>query len=112
MPDLFPQWFQMVNTIAEPAPPYQAHSPTSRAAAAAILPHAGTERSRVLAYIRGHGTIGATDDECQVMLGMNPSTQRPRRIELWTQGWIKDSGFKRATRSGRKAVVWVATDKE
>jgi hypothetical protein len=41
-------------------------------------------------------------------LGMNPSTQRPRRIELCQRNLIVDSGTTRLTTSGRKAVVWKA----
>ena len=89
-------------------PPSQRHSPTSRAAAEAIAPTAGTLRAAVLTYLRQRGDEGATDSECQESLGMNPSTQRPRRIELVEAGLVVDSGRVRKTPSGRKAVVWVA----
>jgi hypothetical protein len=42
---------------------------------------------------------------------MNPSTQRPRRVELVEGGWVEDSGERRPTRSGMDAVVWRGTDK-
>jgi hypothetical protein len=48
---------------------------------------------------------GLTDEEQQHALGMNPSTQRPRRIELARRGLIVESGT-RKTSSGRNAVVW------
>lgn len=48
---------------------------------------------------------GATDEEMQTALGMNPSTQRPRRIELQRRGLVVEAGEKR-TRSGRKATSW------
>lgn len=91
--------------------PYQSHSDTSRAAAVEIEPSAATLRGQVLAHIRKCGYDGATDDESQVDLGMNPSTQRPRRIELWRAGFIVDSGRRRMTRGNRMAVVWVSSDK-
>jgi hypothetical protein len=88
--------------------PSQSHSETSRTAAREIEPKAGTLRGYVLAYIRGSGETGATDAEMQLALNMNPSTQRPRRIELVTAGLVIDSQTTRQTPSGRKAVVWKA----
>lgn len=87
-------------------PPAQPHSPTSKAAAEAIEPAVGTLQARVLAYIRQCGLCGATDDELQRFLEMDPSTERPRRIELQRKGLIRDSGKTRPTRSGRQAIVW------
>jgi len=92
------------------APPYQAHSETSQAAAEAIEPDVATLRGQVLAHLRSCGVKGATDDEMQVALDMNPSTERPRRIELWRAGLVERSGRTRPTRSGRLAVVWVAKE--
>ena len=88
--------------------PYQPHSETSREAAEAIEPDLGTLRGRVLAHIRECGPRGATDDEVQVALRMNPSTERPRRVELWERGWVFRTDQTRPTRSGRKATVWMA----
>ena len=48
---------------------------------------------------------GATDEEMQAGLGMNPSTQRPRRIELARRGLVVEAGT-RKTASGRMACVW------
>ncbi|NBW23185.1 MAG: hypothetical protein EBR82_86100, partial [Caulobacteraceae bacterium] len=48
---------------------------------------------------------GLTDEEMQTRLGMNPSTQRPRRIELVRRGLVVECGTRR-TASGRMAVVW------
>jgi len=89
-------------------PPAQRHSDTSVAAADAIKPKAGTLRSRVHIHLTGCAD-GATDEEMQSALLMNPSTQRPRRIELEAAGLVRDSGLRRRTRSGRKATVWEAT---
>ena len=86
--------------------PAQRHSPTSIEAAARIEPHMNAMHIRILAYLRDC-VAGATDDEIQVALDMNPSTERPRRIELAARGKIKASGETRKTRSGRNAVVWV-----
>lgn len=87
--------------------PAQRHSPTSQAAAEAIRPSAATLRMQVLGYIVARGDEGATDDEIQIALGIEGSTQRPRRVELLDRGLVKDSGATRATRKGRQAAVWV-----
>lgn len=89
-------------------PPHQKHSVTSREAAELIEPSTGTKRAQVLRYI--HESGGATDQEIQDALRMDPSTQRPRRRELELQGSVVDSGNKRLTRSKRRAVVWIDTE--
>ncbi len=99
----------MSRDLFDDVPPYQRHSVTSRAAAAEILPKAGTLRRLVYDYIFTAGEYGRTDEEAQVYLRLNPSTQRPRRIELVNAGLVRDSGRTRPTRSGRQATVWVAT---
>lgn len=91
-------------------PPSVKGSDTSKAAAHKIKPSVGVLRAKVLAYIEDGG--GATDEEAQKGLGMNPSTQRPRRIELVERGAVKDSGLRRPTISGRPAAVWVAVPED
>lgn len=88
--------------------PAQAHSATSLMAAFEIEPKAGTLRGAVLAHLRGCGALGATDEQIQVALDMNPSTQRPRRIELVKAELVYDSGRTRKTVSGHQATVWLA----
>ena len=88
---------------------YQQHSTTSHDAAVEILESANTLRAKVYRYIRDHN--GVTDEQIQLGLKMNPSTQRPRRVELQEAGIIKDSGRVQKTRSGRNAVVWIVADK-
>jgi len=85
--------------------PFQAHSGTSRAAAEGMRSPAVTDRAAVLMVIQ-QSTHGRTDEEIQRMLKLNPSTQRPRRIELVQAGKVRDSGRTRKTKSGRAATVW------
>ena len=59
---------------------------------------------RVLALLQATPG-GLTDEEMQTRLGMNPSTQRPRRIELARRGLVVEAGT-RKTVSGRMATVW------
>lgn len=88
--------------------PFQPHSVTSADAADEARAQAPTQRERVLAAIRATGVRGCTDEELQLHLNLNPSTQRPRRVELVRRGQVQDSGRTRPTRSGRRATVWVA----
>lgn len=81
---------------------------TSKEAALSIEPCAATLRAKVLAFIQESG--GATDEQIQDALEMNPSTERPRRGELVEAGSVVDSGTTRKTRSGRWAVVWIAKE--
>lgn len=93
---------------------------TSLEAKDAIRPHVLSLRERVYGAIKGAGDVGLTDDECQHLLNMNGSTQRPRRIELARAGriqprrtWLMDDVFVESysfTSSGRRAVVWVAVN--
>lgn len=87
---------------------FQKHSETSRQAAEAIQPSLGRMQNRVYQYFLDAGEHGATDEEVQLALDMNPSSQRPRRIELYQRGLIKESGQVRKTTSGRNAAVWLA----
>jgi hypothetical protein len=84
---------------------------TQRLAALRVMPHTGTARRKVLDAIMVASFQGMTDEEIQDVLHMNPSTQRPRRVELVEGGWVEDSGERRPTRSGMDAVVWRGTDK-
>ncbi len=94
-------------------PPYVRSSPTSHAAANEIASEAQTLRAKVLAFIAARGPQGATDEEIQLALDMNPSTERPRRRELEqaVPPKIRKATFDRPTKSKRKAIVWIVTDK-
>jgi hypothetical protein len=61
-------------------------------------------QSRVLQLLR-ENPHGLTDEEQQAALAMNPSTQRPRRVELVRRGFVVEDGA-RKTSSGRMAAVW------
>lgn len=87
--------------------PHQPHSVTSGEAAARIAPARASLRARVLELLRATPG-GLTDEEIQRALAMNPSTERPRRIELVERGEVVDSKATRPTLSGRPATVWAA----
>lgn len=84
-------------------------SPTSVAAAESITPEAMTDGQRkVYQFIAAQGGHGATDEECQLRMPMDPSTQRPRRRELEQKGLIFSDGT-RKTRANKAAAVWKLT---
>ena len=87
------------------AAPAQQHSVTSRSAADSLAPATlNALQKRVLDFIAWRPS-GATDEEIANELEMNPSTVRPRRIELARRGMIVEGGSRRTT-SGRMATVW------
>jgi hypothetical protein len=85
---------------------------TSRAAAAHIAPAAGSLCHRVFEFIASRGRRGATDHEIQSTLGLAGDTERPRRVWLQREAFIRAAGEKRMTPSGRSAAVWVTTGKQ
>ena len=89
--------------FARPAPSV-CGSHTSAAAADSLGPETLNRLHRlVLAWLEQHGP--ATDEEIVAGTGLNPSTARPRRIELARRGLVVQAG-ERKTRSGKKATVW------
>ena len=75
----------------------------AREAAAAV---AGQQTRDVLDYLRSKGRHGATDQEISRDLQIRLDSARARRCELRDQGRAVDSGHRRATDSGRPAIVW------
>jgi hypothetical protein len=95
----------------------QGQSSTSKESAEWISGKSGKLRAEVLKSFRYAGARGLTDEEGIYASDLPANTYRPRRVEL-TNGWkdfeggfIRDSGRKRKTASGRNAVVWVITPK-
>ncbi len=82
----------------------QGQSSSSRIAAERVRPRSGTQRAKVLHLLMYEGPM--TDEEMQERLVMSANTQRPRRVELVQQGWVRDSGLRRPTSTGQDAVVW------
>lgn len=67
------------------------------------------EQTRILNALV-HNASGMTDEELQALLDMPGNSERPRRRELERKGLVRDSGRRRQVRSGRQAIVWVATE--
>lgn len=81
-------------------------SDTSRDAAHSIR----REMPRLEALVLSHlsGCSGATAQEIEVATGLAGNTVRPRLVGLRERGLVEDSGERRVTTSGRRAVVWRA----
>ncbi len=94
-----------------PAIPPHNQTPTSTDAAKSVARRAPTLRAVVLDHIATCGRYGATADEVCHALDMLPQSATPRINELAKAGAIIDSGRTRLTRSGRAAVVWIASQK-
>lgn len=103
-PDIFSE-----NNFEQKAP-FQLHSLTSKQAANQIQTSAKTLRAKLFRFIKSCGKHGCTDEEAQIALPMQPSTQRPRRVELFNLKLIKKNGQTRKTKSNRNAAVWIAID--
>ena len=78
-------------------------SATSAAAADSLTPKTlNAMQRRVYEFLC---RTPSTDEEIADVLAMNPSTVRPRRIELAKRGLIVEAGTRR-TASGRMATIW------
>lgn len=86
------------------------HGRTAHAAAKDIESVSGAQRRAV--YQALLVSDGLTDGEIQIRLDLDPSSERPRRVELVRDGLVVDSGRTRLTQSGRRATVWVAVKRE
>lgn len=87
--------------------PFVSGSSTSRLAAESMTGKAGSLRRKVYDLL---SEVSCTDEEGAKMLDMNPSTYRPRRVELSAAHLIQQVG-EIPTSSGRRAVVWGVDEK-
>lgn len=90
--------------------PFVAGSGTSQQSGAAIGRLIPNLRDLVLEAFRRAGASGLTDEEAQERTGLDPSTERPRRVELVRARLVMDSGRKRTTKHGRPATVWTIAE--
>lgn len=96
----------------EAVPPHS-RAGTSEEAASSMIPSAGGLRIKILSEIEG--TDGLTCDEIEARLGLPHQTVSARVWELRGNPrtsnrpvLIEETGEKRVTRSGRRAIVWRA----
>jgi hypothetical protein len=82
---------------------------TSHQAAAVAALSAGAVRTRIYELVKAAGDDGMTVDQIRAQMPpMAPSTLSARASDLIRDGYLVDSGRRRATRSGTKARVLVA----
>lgn len=81
---------------------------TSNDAARSIEPQLPRLEKMVLDCLRGWGDDGLTCDTVEMMTALPHQTTSARLNQLAKRKLIRDSGLRRPTRSGRRAVVWVA----
>jgi predicted ArsR family transcriptional regulator len=104
MSDYYPDTLATLPLFAQRAPAVRGSQTSAAAADSLDAPTLNAMQRRVLEVLQATPD-GLTDEEMQTRLGMNPSTQRPRRIELARRGMVVEAGT-RKTASGRMAVVW------
>lgn len=83
---------------------------TSREAAERIAGHTGTQAAAVHRVLFERGAEGATDQEIQDATGLPTCSETPRRWAMVRSGLVVNSGTKRKTRSGCRAIVWQARE--
>lgn len=88
-----------------PDAPGYSNETTSKAAAASIKPDLGRLQQRVFDHIQARPS---TAREVEDALSMRTQTVTARIRELVLKNKLVDSGEKRETDSGRKAIVWKA----
>lgn len=102
-------------TLFDIFPPSVAGSPTSEAAAVAVMSKTEWGRRELLRLFREAGERGLTDLEIESLTGWSGSFVRPRRGELADGKYTADvpqiqkSGRTRLSPRGRDAVVWILT---
>lgn len=72
-----------------------------------MKPDTARLRRIVFSAVRYKGAHGITCDELEELCKLTHQTAGPRLRELFLMNRIRDSGKRRLTRSGRKAIVWV-----
>lgn len=71
-----------------------------------MVEKAPSDEARVLAFIRGRGDHGATDDEIEENLGLLHQNASARRRTLELRGRVVKTTQARRTRHGRWAGVY------
>ena len=80
---------------------------TTFAAHRQIRKCAPDQRRKILEALRA-STSGLTDEGLCEATGLQPSSLRPRRIELVESRDVAAAPWTRPTKSGRAAIVWLA----
>ncbi len=80
---------------------------TSRAAAEFVRSCVNSQAVRVWGFIESQGERGATDKEIQAGLQLDGNSQRPRRVWLMRNGFVKPKGAPCEHVVRDRSIVWV-----
>jgi hypothetical protein len=86
---------------------------TSAEAGASMADHVGKLARQCfdeIAVVYRNDGVGLTVDQLEQLLDRSHQSVSARVNELRDKGWVRDSGQRRKTRSGRKAIVWSPTE--
>jgi hypothetical protein len=86
------------------------HPETSHEASKIAKLSAGMRRQMVYEMFLDRQGLGLCDHELIERSGIPANSARPTRIGLTRDGLLKDSGMRRLTPQGNKAIVWVTTE--
>ena len=84
-------------------------NPVSQAAARRAFGRSGNARERIYNVIKAHPE-GLTVHELRQLITMHFHTVAARVSDLNIEGWLADSGQRRATDTGAMATVWVVVE--
>ncbi|HQX51557.1 MAG TPA: hypothetical protein PLY87_02685 [Planctomycetaceae bacterium] len=80
---------------------------TSRAAAESVRSCGNSQAVRVWGFIDSQGEHGATDKEIQAGLQLDGNSERPRRVWLMRNGFVKPKGAPCVHVVRERSIVWV-----
>lgn len=86
------------------------HPETSHQARQVAIKSVGMRRQMVYELFQERQGLGLCDHELIELSGIPGNSARPTRIGLTRDGLLKDSGMRRLTPQGNKAIVWVTTE--
>jgi predicted transcriptional regulator len=84
------------------------HPDTSQQAARKAEPKSGTKKKVIYDLIVASGMFGMCDHEIEKALDWTHQTASASRNTLMNDGWVIDSGHRRATDQGNDAIAWIA----
>jgi hypothetical protein len=87
--------------------PYNNGTLTSQAAAESVRLCVKSQAARVWGFIDSQGEHGATDKEIQAGLQLDGNSQRPRRVWLMRNGFVKPKGTPCEHAVRERSIVWV-----
>jgi predicted transcriptional regulator len=65
---------------------------------------------QIMAVLESRGEYGCTDQELAKIMHRLKDTVAARRCRLRDEGFVRESGERRPTDSGKTAAVWVAVE--